>query len=84
MSDDERSGERAQGRVGEDVADEPVVLNDRYLLIVESSHSGGFLPAVLERIQRVVTKVCDASSRSNYPNDAASFFHAFSTVGVRN
>jgi len=72
--DDERSGERA-GRVGEDVADEPVVLNDRYLLIVESSHSGGFLPRCwsaysesYKGVRRLVP--------SNYPT-TRSFFHAF-------
>jgi hypothetical protein len=51
-------------------------------LIVKSSHSGGFLSAVLERVEGVITKMRDIASRSHYPNYATSFLHAFTTLGV--
>ncbi len=83
MPNDQRSGECAQGRVGKDVADETVVLHDRDLLVVKSGHAGRFLPTVLQRVERVVAEMCHVAPRCNYRDDATSFFHAFSTVGVR-
>ncbi len=76
------SGQRAQRRLGEDVTDQTVVLHDRDLVVVEGRHAGRLLAAVLERVERVVTKVRGAATGGDDPDDAAGFFHAPSPVRI--
>src|ERR1700689_809904 len=80
MSDDEVAGQCAQRGLGEDMAHESVVLHDRDLVVVEGGHPGRLLAPVLERVERVITQVRGATSRGDDPDDAASFFHAPSSV----
>jgi hypothetical protein len=67
-------------RVGEDVAHQSVVLDDRDLLVLEGGHAGRLLATVLERVERVVAEVGDVATRRHDPDHAAGFFHVPSTL----
>jgi hypothetical protein len=57
VANDQVARECAQRRFGKHVTHESVIFYDRYLLIVERGHAGRLLATVLERVERVITKV---------------------------
>ena len=71
----QRPGERAQRRLGKDVADQTVVLDDRDLLVLEGGHAGRFLTAVLQGVERVVTEMGHGAPGRHDADNAAGFFH---------
>jgi len=82
VTDDERTGEGAQRGLGEHVADQPVVLDDRDLVVVEGRHARRFLSAVLQGVEGVVAEVRHVTPGDNDADDATGFLHATSTVGA--
>jgi hypothetical protein len=75
VANDQVARECAQRRLCKDVTHEAVIFDDGYLLIVERGHPGRLLTAVLERVERVITKVRNRAVRGHNADDATGFFH---------